>query len=151
MARDAAVYDTLGMRSLVLVLCLCVPAVANAGDSSWLWCKGIATRGATKTFFAASLLEHRASDGASRDLEVMLVYGAKAATTTLSKYDAGKPAKLATKGPVQFTGTAKLDEKMQTFTLDGKLDDTFGTAKPNMVAFSAKLTCETLDDLAIGH
>lgn len=139
------------MRHLVVALCLCAPAVAHAGDSTWLWCKGIATRGATKTYFAASLLEHRANDGATRDLEVMLVYGANTASTTVAKYDIDKVSKLSTAAPVKFTGTLKLDPKMQTLTLTGKIDESFGGPKPNLVAFSAKLTCDTLDDLAIGH
>ena len=140
------------MRLLLVLGWLCAPAVAYAGDSTWLWCKGTATRGGTKMFFAASLLEHRAADGENRDLDVMLVYGANSASATIARFDVDKPAKLATPGKVNFSGTAKLDGKMKTFTLDGKLDESFGAAaKPNMVAFSAKLTCETLDDLAIGH
>ncbi len=79
------------------------------------------------------------------------MYGANASTTTLKKFDTGKAAKLSTKLPVQFTGTAKLDDKMETFTLDGKLDAAFGGTKPDVVAFRANLTCERLDDLAIGH
>lgn len=53
---------------------------------------------------------------------------------------------------VTFSGTAELATDLATFALNGTIDFTFGRdARAARVPFTAKLTCETLDDLAIGH
>ena len=133
------------IRALAFLASICAPSLALAADSTWLWCHGSADRGGTRTHFAASILEHRAPSGDARELSVMLVYGDHASRGTVAKN-----SKLTTKNiasaHVVFTGTGKLDNAMTTFALDGDLDTSFGdSAKPTTVAFTATLTCETLD------
>jgi hypothetical protein len=143
---------------LVALAITILPTVAYAGDSTWLSCKGIATYGdkapRSKMYLVASLLEHRGADGASRDLDVTLLKGSNVSVGTIRGDQSGalEVRNVVDKHPVTFTGTARLAEDMKTFTLAGKLDITFGSdpkAKP--ARLDAKLTCETLDDLAIGH
>lgn len=51
-----------------------------------------------------------------------------------------------------FTGTAMLSADFKTFTVKGTIDFTFGDdPKAKQVSFEAKLSCEQLDDQAIGH
>lgn len=153
--------------SLAAVIALCtaaaVPSIAHAGDSTWLLCKGIGMQGAkphvTKTYFAASLLEHRGSDGSSRDLGVTLMYGDHVNRGVIQGKTSGdfqakavpfKAASTAGKSPTTFTGTAQLGKDMKSFTLTGNIDWTFGDdPKAERIPFTAKLTCETLDDLSI--
>jgi hypothetical protein len=132
--------------------------VAHAADSTWLSCKGIATYGdkapRSRMYLMASLLEHRADDGVSRDLDVTLIKGAHVSLGTIHGDQRGtlELRDVIDKHPVMFTGTASLAENMKTFTLTGKLEVTFGfDAKAKPVRVDAKLTCEALDDLAIGH
>lgn len=135
--------------------------LAVAGDSSWLWCKGFGDQGAkaplTRTFFAASILEHRSAKGDTRDIGVTLVYGDHVSRGVISDADSDRPGKLTAKSvtgkqAVTFTGTGTLAMDLRTFTVTGKIDFDFGdVAKPTFVPFVAKLECEKLDDLSIGH
>lgn len=143
---------------LVALAITILPTIAYAGDATWLSCKGIATYGdkapRSRMYLVASLLEHRGADGASRDLDVTLLKGSNVSLGTIHGDQSGalEVRNVIDKHPVSFTGTARLTEDMKTFTLTGKLDITFGSdpkAKP--ARLDAKLTCETLDDLAIGH
>jgi hypothetical protein len=140
----------------VLVLC-CSPAIAAAGDSTWLWCKGTAERGAkpsaTRTMFAASLHEHRGAGGDTRELAVTLVYGDHVSRGTIANAEVDKAGTLTTtsvlgKRAAVFAGKAKLDQAMTTFTLTGTIDASYGDGggKSATVPFTAKLTCATLDD-----
>jgi hypothetical protein len=150
-------------RILIVVAILSSAGLAHAGDSTWLICKGISERGkpVEKSHVVVSLLERRGADGGSRDLSVTLIKGVHVNTgeivgKTLKDGDVtGKvaPLKLASaKGKPVFTGTGELAKGMKTFTLKGSIDFAFGLdAKPTMEPFTAKLTCEVLDDLAIGH
>src|SRR5438067_728996 len=67
------------MTKLAVVAALLASGLAEARDSTWLLCKGTAEHGtgkdADKSTVVASLLEHRASDGTSRDLGVTLLFG----------------------------------------------------------------------------
>jgi hypothetical protein len=143
---------------LATLAILSVSAISHAGDATWVTCKGVATIGdkapRSRMLVAASLVEHRADDGASRDLEVTLIKGANVALGTIRGDQSGplEVHSVAGKHPALFTGKAGLSGDMKTFTLTGKLDTTFGSdpkAKPERV--EAKLSCETLDDLAIRH
>ena len=131
--------------------------VSYAGDATWLSCKGIATYGdkpRSRMYLVASLVEHRGADGASRDLDVTLIKGGHVSLGTIHGDQRGplEVRNVTDKHPVTFTGTAQLTEDMKTFTLTGKLDITFGNdPKEKPARLDAKLTCETLDDLAIGH
>ena len=135
---------------LVLPLLIALPGVAHAGDSSWLVCKGIATRADYKTYFVANVLEHRAGVD-QRALSVTLVYGDHLARGEITDGSSLRASEIASKRVV-FAGTGKLSDDFKTFTLDGKLDGNFGAlATPRMERFHAALACEQLDDLAIGH
>jgi hypothetical protein len=149
------------MMKLALASLLVLTATASAGDSSWLLCKGVGELGkkgdVDKMYFAASLVEHR--DGAEgRALEVALMKGTNVSSGSY-KGDGDSVYSKQTLKVTQdngkrifFTGTGELPMSMKTFTLDGKLDSSFGAdAKPSLVPFHAKLSCELLDDLAIGH
>lgn len=132
--------------------------VGYAGDATWLSCKGIATYGdkapRSRMYLVASLVEHRAADGESRDLDVTLIKGGHVSLGTIHGDQRGtlEVRNVTDKHPVTFTGTAQLTEDMKTFTLTGKLDLSFGYApKEKPARLDAKLTCEALDDLAIGH
>lgn len=142
------------------ILATATPALAS--DSTWLLCKGTGVHGVkgdeTKTNIVASLHEHRAAGG--RDLAVTLIYGVHVSTgdeqgKTLGKDEdvVGKVAalKLATaKKRTVFTGTGELATDMKTYTLKGKIDFTFGDdPKEPQVPFTAKLTCEQLDDASL--
>jgi hypothetical protein len=147
----------------ILVLTLMSPA-AYAGDSVWLWCKGTGDQGTAtppkRTYLGASLLEHRGATGDHRDLAVTLVYGDHVSRGAIIGQHAGewlgKPtalvaSNLSGKPSVTFTGTAELAKDMRSFTLKGSIDTSFGSdPKSKPIAYVAKLTCETLDDLAIG-
>ena len=153
------------LSRLTVVLVATITATATpalARDSTWLLCKGIGTHGAgndqEKTYIAASLLEHRGA--ADRDLGVTLIYGdhvARGAIVGTQKVQfIGKATalKLANIGKktTAFTGTALLANDMTSFTLKGTIDFTFGDdpkAKP--LPFEAKLACDELDSMAIGH
>lgn len=146
-------------RTLLVITLLLAPTPAFAKDSTWLLCKGTAdhaTKPASKTFLAASVLEHRAPNGSDRALAVTLIYGDRVSRGTVARAEPGKPGKLATKNvdgkhTVIFTGTAQLDDAMTTLALTGTLDEMFGDAKPDRAPLTATLACETLDDQAIGH
>jgi hypothetical protein len=148
-------------RSPLAVLILAATASpALAKDSTWLVCKGIATHGtgadADKTFFVANVLEHRAPSGSDRELRVSLIYGDRVSRGVIAKAESGKAGKLETrnvdgKHGVIFTGTAQLDDAMSSFAITGTLDDTYGDAKPDRHPLTATLSCEALDDQAIGH
>jgi hypothetical protein len=145
-----------------VALTLATAAPAFARDSTWLLCKGIGTHGAgadaEKTYIVASLLEHRGA--VDRDLGVTLIYGdhvtrgaivGKANATFMDKAAALKLANVDGKRANAFTGTGMLAGDLTAFTLDGTLDFTFGDdAKAKPAPFKAKLTCEPLDDQAIG-
>jgi hypothetical protein len=154
---DAARLSTM-LRNLVFVSILFAPTLVHAGDSSWLWCHGIAERGkpAAKTHFAASVVEHRNAKGDGRELDVTLVKGGHVSRGVVANADVDRAGALTTKNVappanVVFTGTAKLDQSMTTFTLAGKIDENFGDPKGAQVVFNVKLTCETFDDLGIGN
>jgi hypothetical protein len=154
-------------RSLVVVAILSSAGVAHAADSTWLICKGIAEHGAKgdvdKSHVVVSLHEHRGADGGSRDLDVTLIYGVHVSRgVVIGKTHGTKdgdvtgkavPVKLSltrTKTFETFTGTGEVSSDNKTFTMKGSVDWAFGhDPKPTMVPFSAKLTCERLDDLAI--
>jgi len=140
--------------SLIGVLAaVAIPSAAQAADSSWLVCKGIATHGDTqKTFFVANVLEHR-YEAVKRALDVTLIYGANVSTGEVTDIAAGTlRATSVDNKHVVFVGTGKLSEGFKTFTLVGKIDFDFGGRdNPRMDRFTAKLSCEQLDDLAIGH
>ncbi|HMG12796.1 MAG TPA: hypothetical protein VK571_06460, partial [Gemmatimonadaceae bacterium] len=107
--------------------------VSYAGDATWLSCKGIATYGdkapRSRMYLVASLVEHRAADGASRDLDVTLIKGGNVSLGTIHGDQSGalEVRNVTDKHPITFTGTAQLTEDMKIFTLTGKLDITFGT------------------------
>lgn len=148
------------MMKLTIALVLTATAATSyAKDSTWLLCKGVGVQAdKTKTYIVASLLEHRGV--ADRDLGVTVIYGdhvtrgaivGKAAAPFSGKPTALKLANVGKAGTA-FTGTATLADDMTTFSLKGSIDFTFGDdpkAKPQ--GFEAKLTCEALDDAAIGH
>jgi hypothetical protein len=147
-------------RSLLVVLAVSLaPATASAGDSTWLLCKGVVTAGGgDKQYVAASLLEHRAADGSHRDLDITFMKGAHVFTATLrgkaGDFEAGKvKLKIKQKKRAIFDGTAQLTmaSGATTFDLDGKLDTAWGQGKATNDAITGSLTCDELDDLAIGH
>lgn len=136
------------------------PSVATAGDASWLWCKGVLTLAdGSKTYLGASLVERRAGDGQHRDLDVRLVRPQRAWTAVLrgAKGDfAQQPVALkVTQGKrAIFAGTARLTFTAGTpvtLALDGKVDALWGEGKARPTAATGTLTCDELDDLAIGH
>jgi hypothetical protein len=152
-------------RFLVAVTLLASTGVAHAKDSLWLICKGVGDHGGDKSHVVVSLHEHRGSDGATRDLDVVLIYGVHVSRGEVQGTKAGVkdgevigkavPLKLSVTKPKAadtFTGTGELTRDMKTFTMKGSIDWAFGqdpAPKPTMVSFSAKLTCELLDDQAI--
>lgn len=154
---------------LTIVVISLVTAASNvsyAGDAAWLWCKGTADRGikpnVVTTYFAASLLEHRAgrSDGglSTRELSVTLVYGDHVGRGVIREADVDHVAgplevrNIEGKHAITFTGTGDLAFDLTTFTLKGKIDFSFGfDAKPTREPFVATMSCQQLDDLAIGH
>ena len=126
-----------------------IPGVAQAADSSWLVCKGVAKRADTQTYFVANVLEHRAGVD-HRALSVTLIYGSHVSRGEIT--DGTLHATDTATKRVVFVGTGALSGDFTTFTLDGALDANFGElAKPRMERFHAALACEQLDDLAIGH
>jgi|GEM_PF-6364107 len=134
------------------------PAVASAADSMWLVCTGVMNPGGNKTYVAASLLEHRAADGAHRDLDVTLLKGAHAWRARILGAKAGDVSrKHVALHVVQgkrtiFAGTARLVlGAKKTFRLRGKMDLHFGAGRASLVRAKATLQCRQLDDLAIGH
>jgi hypothetical protein len=139
---------------------LASPTAAHAADSTWLLCKGIADKGGgAKSYLAANLLEHRNATGDGRDLDVTLLYGAHVMTGEILGKTGDfmvKPVALQVteevdgKRVVIFTGTGRLSSDMKTFTVAGKFDFTFGR-EPAPQPIMAKLRCEELNDLAIGH
>ena len=146
--------------ALIVLAATATPALAR--DSTWLLCKGIATHGAgadrETTYIAASLLEHRGA--ADRDLGVTVIYGDHvtrgAIVGTEKAQFLGKATALklvsVDKNTNVFTGTALLASDMRWFTLKGTIDFTFGDdPKEKQVPFEAKLQCEKLDSVAIGH
>jgi hypothetical protein len=152
----------IGLAFVVAAAAVAVPAIADAKDSTWLVCKGVGSQGAkadTKTYVVASLLEHRGADG--RNLAVTLIYGdnVSRAEAIGKKGDdfVGKPAKLkllsiGSGHRTTLDGTITLAADMASVAIDGALDPTFGSdAKSKPVPFTAKLSCETLDDQSIGH
>jgi hypothetical protein len=150
------------MRRTTLALTAIAAAAspALAKDSTWLVCKGVAEHGAApdadKTFFVANVLEHRAPSGSDRELRVTLIYGDRASRGVIAKAEPNKAGKLETrdvdgKRGVIFSGTGQLDEAMTSFAITGKLDETYGDAKPDRRPLRATLTCEALDDQAIGR
>jgi hypothetical protein len=134
-----------------------------AADSTWLVCKGTAALGTGKNvqrvYLAASLVEHRSAIGDTRDLTIALLRGAHVGGGEIRGQTAGdwlgKATKLEVtslvgKGRVVFTGTAQLSTDMKSFELAGTFDPAFGLdPKGKRETLAAKLTCETLDDLAI--
>jgi hypothetical protein len=152
-------------RLSLVTFALLIPVTSYAGDSTWLLCRGIAEHGAgadrQKTHMVASLHEHRGAKGDGRDLSVTLIYGDHVGRGEVIGKDGGDevgkqvPVKLSSidgkKRPV-FTGTSELAQDMNTVTLTGSIDWTFGQdAKAKMVPFSGKLNCKQLDDQAIGQ
>ncbi len=149
------------MKSVAFSL-LVLTASAQAGDSSWLLCKGTAEIGAkdkTKTHLVASLHEHRGTGG--RDLSVTVIYGVHVNRGEILGKSIGKdedvlgktaPLKLVVVGKNKqtFKGNATLAKDLTTFTLDGSIDPAYGqAAKAAMEPVKATLSCELLDDLAI--
>jgi hypothetical protein len=150
------------MRSLAFAITVTAPllagSLAHAGDASWLLCKGVAEHDGAKMYVAASLVEHRAADGENRDLAVTLLKGANSASGNLLGKKVGDfagkstPLALTGHGKTVWKGKVVLANDFTTFAMDGSFDISFGTdRKAKLAPFTAKLTCETLDDLAIGH
>ena len=144
--------------ALALVAAAATPALGK--DSTWLLCKGTAVHGSTtdtaQTYFVANVLEHRAPNGRDRELRVTLIYGDRVSRGVVANAEPGKAGKLETravdgKRGVIFSGTAQLDDSMSSFSISGKLDETYGDAAPDRKPLSAQLSCEALDDQAIGH
>jgi hypothetical protein len=145
------------MKVIIIAAVLASSAIAQAGDSSWLVCKGRAEHGATKQrdWILISAVEHRGTDGDSRNLTLTLLKGVNAATGDLNDKKhpfVDKAASLTmktAKGRVVMTGTVTLSNDFKTLSLGGKLDTAYGAgAKATLEAFDAKLACEQLDDLA---
>jgi hypothetical protein len=72
-------------------------------------------------------LEHRSSDGASRETSVTLILGMRFFTGHLSDVDSGRIT-LKETGPARadsgkFDGVIKIDYNASTITLKGKLSD----------------------------
>jgi hypothetical protein len=129
--------------------------VAFARDSTWMLCKGKASMGDDKVPVLVNLLEHRAEDGSSRDLEVTLIYGDRVSRGTVKGKDGsdatakGNTVKLvdtSSKATVIYDGGAVLSEDFKALTLKGKADQFWGDDKPTPVPFSAKLKCEEIDN-----
>lgn len=145
---------------LLLVAALTLSSgIAAARDSTWLVCKGTATHGAgkdaEKATVVTSLLEHRAADGASRDLEVTFLWGDRASHGTIAGKNGGDAAPKGSAlrltsltgkpGAPVLSGTAELGRDFKTFAFSGTADWAFGDdPKPTMVPVSAKLACEEL-------
>lgn len=136
---------------------LASPAIAQAGDASWLVCKGKAEHGATKQreWILVNALEHRGTDGGSRNLTLTLLKGGVVATGDINDkkhefVDKAAPLNMkSAKGRVVMSGTVTLSNDFKTLSLTGKLDPAYGSAaKTTLEAFDAKLSCEQLDDLA---
>jgi hypothetical protein len=139
--------------------------VSHAADSSWLVCKGVADRGTKSSlehvYLAANLFEHRGAGGDTRDLGVTLLKGdhvgrgdiiGKRAGDFTQKAVALTVKSVIGKHEIAFTGTAQVAEDLSTITLVGKADVWMGdNGKPKLIPIVATLTCETLDDLAIGQ
>ncbi len=135
---------------LALVLVVATSGLAEARDSTWLLCQGIGDQGGKKVHVVASLLEHRAPDGQSREVAVTLVRGDRVGRGTI----AGERLALKEIGSHRevWTGKANLSADMRAFALDGTIDAFWGdAAKPLHQPFTAKLACQELDDAAIGH
>ena len=141
------------VSSMALFVAMILSGAAHAADSSWLVCKGIAVHGdKQQSYFVANVLEHR-YQADKRALDVALIYGANIGTGEVTDIDAGtlRVADVANKH-VTFIGTGTLSADFKTFTLAGKIDFNFGAlANARMERFAAKLSCDELDDLAIGH
>ena len=140
------------VRTLAIVVAL--SSVAYAGDATWLLCKGVMS-GADigKRYVVVNLVEHRADAG--RAVDVMFQMGMSIANGQVA--DAafngatGKLSVTLDKHAI-FAGTSKLSQNMKTLELAGKFDFNWGAGdKPSNSAVTAKLTCDNLDDLAIGH
>jgi hypothetical protein len=106
---------------------LACPTLAHAGDSTWLVCSGRIG----KAHIMASVVEHRAADGASRAVSVTLLRGVHAASAESV-----------------VTGKVTLAPDFSTLALTGKIDMTFGDdKKAPREAVNVKLACVQLDDL----
>jgi len=136
------------MRSLPFVVVTLIATPALAADSTWLLCKGIAEVGkpATKVHLAISAFEHRdPTTGADRGLDVTILRGSHVSRAMIKKLETGKPIKFSAKpiaGSVPIAGKLTLSIDMTKLTITGTLDKD---------PLTATFTCETLDDLAIGH
>ncbi|HEY4240660.1 MAG TPA: hypothetical protein VGM88_12650 [Kofleriaceae bacterium] len=136
------------MRWLAVIGLLLLPRIASAADSSWLVCKGVAVVGGDKEYVVASILEHRGDDGASRDLDVVLLKGANVAKGDVLGKRVGDvtgrsvPLELFTEKKSVWKGTIAVPDAFNEATLDGRYHGE---------KFHAKLSCEVLDDLGIGH
>jgi len=148
--------------TIVIVLGgLCLASPSFAGDSTWLVCKGVAGYGPDtqrdKMHLVVSALEHRAASGDKRDLSITVLRGDHQSRGVVRNVEEGKPGKLGAKAlggnqRVTIDGRLTLASGMASIDLDGTIDPSFGAdAKAKRVPFAAKLTCETLDDQAIGH
>jgi hypothetical protein len=140
---------------IILTLVFATAGLAHAGDSTWLLCKGVADFDGKKMYVVASVLERRDADEDSRDLDVSFLKGANEATGTLLGKNGdfmGKSTalELKTKGKLAWKGSVTLGKDFKTFAMTGTQDMGWGTTKLD-TKMTAKLTCEALDDLAIGH
>lgn len=149
------------MRAALAAAALLAPAIAHAGDSTWLLCTGVATVDSHRMYVAASVVEGRKTAD-TRAVWITLIKGGHEMRGELpDDADGGASGSVALaivpndpsiKPSVTFKGTAKLPSDFGALTLTGQLDTNFGeAARPSFVAFSGKLACKTLDDLAIGH
>jgi hypothetical protein len=148
------------MIRLSILIVLASSGIAFARDSTWLLCRGTGEHGTgadkQRTHVVASLHEHRAANGTDRDVAITLIYGdhvikgTVASSAGTGKAEAVKLSTLEGKRAVVFTGTSALAQDMHAITFAGSIDWTFGAAN-KLVPFSAKLTCDELDDQAIGH
>ena len=140
--------------AIVVGILLGLARPSHANDSTWLVCKGIASPGATKMHLVVSAIEQRAANGSDRDLSLTIMRGDHVSRAVATKIETGKPrAFTARRGKhVTIDGRVTLASDMSTLALDGTIDPSFGIdAKQARASFTAKLACETLDDLAIGH
>jgi hypothetical protein len=143
---------SIAMLRLSILIVLASSGIASARDSTWLLCRGIGEHGGDKSHVVASLHEHRAANGTDRDVSIMLIYGEHVVNGTVAntagtgKAETVKLSTLEGKRVVVFTGTSALAKDMHAVTLAGSIDWSFGATKQKPVAFSAKLTCDELDD-----
>jgi hypothetical protein len=130
-----------------------IPVTARAGDAAWMVCSGVAVhKDKTRTYLAASVVEHRANDGDGRTISVTLLKGVNVSVGDVDKKGVLKVRSIENKRVV-FTGSVVLPDDLKTVTFTGKLDNNYGgLARPALEDITAKLTCsEELNDAAVAN